>query len=84
MTIVLRAAIAVLSLASIGSAYAGEAERTSGTIGSAETTTVIAQAQVGDVPSVATAQSGHAVEAQETQPSRRIWLFPPIGNYLPR
>ncbi len=41
---------------------------------------VVAQAQVQQAPSVATAQNGQAVHAYVTQSNRGTWLFAPNSN----
>ncbi len=77
MNIMLRAAIAAASLASIGSAYAGEGEGTVANTLFTEIPGVVAQAPVQNAPSVATAQNGQAIHTYVTQSSHGTWLFPP-------
>jgi hypothetical protein len=80
MKIMLRAAIAALSFASIGPAIAGESE--GGPLPNTRFTElpgVIAQAPVQNAPAVATAQNqnGQAVRAYVTQSRRGTWLYQP-------
>lgn len=78
MKIVIRAAIAALSFASIGSAIADE-----GVIANTRFTQlpgVVAEAPAQNAPVVATAQSGQAVQAYVTKSSRATWLYAPNGN----
>jgi hypothetical protein len=78
MKIMLRAAIAALSIASTGPAFAGEGD--GGTVANTfftELPRVVAQAPVQNAPAVATAQNGQAVHAYVTQSSQGTWLFPP-------
>jgi hypothetical protein len=77
MKIMLRAAIAAMSLASIGSAYAGEGEGTVANTRFTEIPGVVAQAPVQNAPPVATAQNGKAVQTYVTRSGRGTWLFPP-------
>ncbi|HME24898.1 MAG TPA: hypothetical protein VKI44_26820 [Acetobacteraceae bacterium] len=74
MKIMLRAAIAALSFASIGSAYAGEIEGIQANTLFTQLPGVIAQAPVPNVPS-ATAQNGQAVRVYVTNANRGTWLF---------
>ena len=81
MKIMLRAAIAALSFASIGSAIASEGD--GGTVANTfftELPGVVAQAPVQNAPAVATAQNGQAVHTYATQSSHGTWLFAPNGN----
>ena len=81
MKIMLRAAIAALSFASIGSAIASEGD--GGTVANTfftELPGVIARAPVQDAPPVATAQNGQAVHAYVANSSRGTWLFAPNQN----
>lgn len=80
MKIMLRAAIAALSIASIGSAIAGEGEGTVANTQFTEVPGVVAQADVQNAPPVATAQNGQAVQTYVTQSSRGTWLFAPNAN----
>jgi hypothetical protein len=76
MKIMLRAAIASLSFASIGSAIASEGD--GGTVANSfftELPGVIAQAPVQNAPPVATAQNGQAVRAYVANSSRGTWLY---------
>jgi len=80
MKIMLRAAIAAISIASIGSAYAdGGVGATANTLFT-EIPGVIAQAPVQNAPPVAAAQNGHAVHAYVTRSNRGTWLFAPDQN----
>ena len=81
MSILLRAALAAVSIGSITPAIAGEGGPNPNTV-SAELPGVIAQAPAQNVPSFATAQNGQLTVQAETQPGRSLWLFPPIGKYL--
>jgi hypothetical protein len=84
MRILLRAAIAASSLASIGSADAGEGE---GTVANSRFTEIpgeLVQAPVQAVPWVATVQNRAAIHAYATGSDRRTWISPPIQNYLAR
>jgi hypothetical protein len=81
MKIMLRAAIAALSFASIGPAFAGEGD--GGTVANTFFTdlpSVVAQAPVQNAPAVATAQNGQAMHAYITQSGRGTWLFAPNPN----
>jgi hypothetical protein len=82
MKIMLRAAIAALSFATIGSAIASEGD--GGTVANSfftELPGVIAQAPVQNAPPVATAQNGQAIHTYVTQSSHGTWLFQPYqGN----
>jgi hypothetical protein len=77
MRIMLRAAMAAFSIATIGSAHAesegGPAANTQFT----EQPGYLAQAPVQNAPVVATAQNGQAVHIYATQSGRGTWLFPP-------
>ena len=75
MNIMLRAAIAAASFASIGSAYAGDSN---GTVANTLFTSlpgVVAQAPAQKAPSATTAQNGQVMEAYATQSSRGTWVF---------
>jgi len=81
MKIIVRAAMAAISLASIGSAYAGEGD--GGPIVNtlfASIPGVIAQAPVQSVPGAATARNGPVVRVYVTQSNRGTWLFAPSQN----
>jgi hypothetical protein len=81
MKIMLRAAMAAISLASIGSAYAGEVD--AGPIVNTLFTSVpgvVAQAPVQSVPGAAIARNGPVVRVYVTQSSRGTWLFAPSQN----
>jgi hypothetical protein len=75
MKIMLRAAIAAFSIASIGSAYAESEGGPNANTQFTEQPGFLAQAPVQTVPSVATAQNGQAVHVYATQSSRGTWLF---------
>ena len=78
MKIMLRAALAAASIASIGSAYAGE-----GVVSNTRFTEipgVVAQAPAQNAPAVATAQNGQAVPVYVTRSNQGTWLFAPNGN----
>jgi hypothetical protein len=77
MKIMLRAAIAALSFASIGSAYAGEGDGTVANSFFTELPGVVAQAPVQNAPAIATAQNGQVVHAYVANSSRGTWLFAP-------
>ncbi len=82
MKIMLRAALAAASIASIGSAYAGEGEG-EGVAANTQFTEipgVVAQAPVQNAPPVATAQNGRAVPVYVTRSNQGTWLFGPNGN----
>jgi hypothetical protein len=70
----LRAAIAALSIASIGPAFAGDGDVPAANTFFTELPGVIAQAPVQN-PSVATAQSGQATHILATQSNRGTWLY---------
>ena len=91
MKIMLRAAIAALSIASIGPALADGGEGTVANTQFTELPGVVAQAQVPNAPVYAQnpqaqtrqAQNGQAVHGYgvySTQSSRGTWLFPPNAN----
>jgi hypothetical protein len=75
MSIMLRAALAAVSLANIAPAYAGEGQGTSANTRFTEIPGVVAQVPAQTAP---TAQNGQSRRSNET------WLFPPIGQYLPQ
>jgi len=79
MKTMLLAAATALSLGTIGSAYADGGE---GVVANTRFTQIpgaVATAPVHNVPPVATAQNGQAVQS-----NNRTWIFPPIQNYLGR
>ena len=93
MKIMLRAAIAALSFASIGPAMADGGDTPAANTFFTELPGVVAQAQVPNAPTYAQngqqnrqtqqAQSGqaaHGYGVYSTQSSRGTWLFPPNGN----
>ena len=82
MRIMLRAAMAALSIASIGSAYADGGEGVVANTEFTETPGVVAQAPVRNVPLVATAQDGQAAQTYESHANGATWLFPPVGKYF--
>jgi hypothetical protein len=82
MKIMLRAAMAAVSIGTIGSAYAGEGEGPAANTLFTEIPGVIAQAPVQNAPLVATAQNGQVVETYVSGSNRTTWMFPPIGKYL--
>jgi hypothetical protein len=73
MNIAIRAAIAILSIASIGSAYASEGGQVANTFFTS-LPGVIAQAPAQNAPAVATAQNGQAARAYVTQSSHGTWF----------
>jgi hypothetical protein len=82
MKIMLRAAMAAVSIATIGSAYAGEGEGTAANTLFTEIPGVVAQPAVQNAPLAATAQNGQAMETYVSGSNRTTWMFPPIGKYL--
>jgi hypothetical protein len=82
MKIMLRAAMTAVSIATIGSAYAGEGEGTAANTLFTEIPGVVAQAPVQNAPLVATAQNGQTMETYVSGSNRTTWMFPPIGKYL--
>ena len=76
MNIAIRAAIAILSIASIGAAYADSEGGQNANTQFTQTPDFFAQA-VQNAPTVVTAQNGQAVRAYSTQSSHGTWLFPP-------
>src|SRR4051794_24349594 len=70
MKILIRAAFAALSFASIGSAIAGEGEGTIANTRFTELPGMVAEAPAQNAPAVATAQNGQAVQAYVTKSSR--------------
>jgi hypothetical protein len=82
MKFMLRAAIAAVSIGTIGFAYAGEGEGTAANTLFTEIPGVVAQAPVQDAPLVATAQNGQVMQTYVSDSNRTTWMFPPIGKYL--
>jgi hypothetical protein len=80
MKIMLRAAIAALSIASIGSAYADGGQGPVANSYFTELPGVIAQAPVQNAPAVATARNGQAIGTYVTNSSHSAWLFAPNQN----
>jgi hypothetical protein len=83
MRIMLRAAMAALSIASIGSAYADGGDGVVANTEFTEIPGVVAQAPVQSAPLVATAQDGQADQTYESHANRTTWLFPPVGKSRP-
>ena len=81
MKIMLRAAIAALSFASIGSAFAGEIEGIQANTLFTQLPGVIAQAPVQNVPAIAVARNGQVVRAYVTNANRGTWLFQDNQNH---
>jgi hypothetical protein len=82
MKIMLRAAMAAVSIATIGSAYAGEGEGTAADTLFTEIPGVVAQAEVQNAPLAAMAQNRQAMATDVSSSNRTTWIFPPIGKYL--
>jgi hypothetical protein len=80
MKIMVRAALAAASIASIGSAYADGGEGLAANTTFTEILGVIAQAPAHNTPAVATAQNGRAVPVYVTRSGDGTWLFGPNGN----
>ena len=80
MRILLRAALAAVSIASIGSAYAGEGEGVAVNSQFTSIPGVVAQAPAQHAPAVAVARNGQSVQVYGTHSSQGTWLFPPTGN----
>jgi hypothetical protein len=80
MKIMLRAAMAAASIASIGSAYADGGEGPVANTRFTDIPGVVAQAPVQNAPPVATAQSGRAAPVYVTRSSQGTWLFGANGN----
>ena len=76
MRIMLGAALAALSIGSIGPAFAGEGE---GGPAYSPQQALIAQAPA-QTPSVASAQNGPVTHVYVTQSSHGAWLFAPAQN----
>jgi hypothetical protein len=68
MKIAIRAAIAALSIASIGSAYAGDGEGPAANTQFTEIPGVVTQAPAQNAPVFANAQNGQAVHAHVAEP----------------
>jgi hypothetical protein len=77
MTIAIRAAIAILSIASIGTACADSEGGQNANTQFTQTPGFLAQAPVQNVPAVVTAQNGQAVRAYVTQSSQARGCFHP-------
>ena len=77
MKIMLRAALAAVSIASIGSAYADSEGGQNANTQFTQTPGFLAQAPAQNAPAVAVARNGQAVQAYVTQSSHGTWLFPP-------
>ena len=77
MNIAIRAAIAVLSIASIGTAYADSEGGQNANTQFTQTPGFLAQAPVRNAPAVVTAQNGQTARAYVTQSSHGTRLFPP-------
>jgi len=80
MKILIRAAMAALSIASIGSAYAGDGEGPAANTQFTEIPGVVAQAPVQNAPVFANAQNGQALHAYVARSSHGTWLFAPDQN----
>jgi hypothetical protein len=79
MKIMLRAAIAAVSIGTIGSAYAGNGEGAAGNTLFTEVPAVVDQAPVRNAPLAATGQNG---PAHVSGSDRTTWMVPPIGKYI--
>lgn len=79
MKILLRTAMAALSIASISPAFAGDGEGVHANTAFTEIPGVVAQAPVQNAP-VATAQKGNGIRAYVTNSNHGTWLFPPAQN----
>jgi hypothetical protein len=84
MKIMLRAAIAAVSIGTIGSAYAGNGDGTIANTRFTEIPGVVGQAPVQSAPLAAAGQDGQAAQTYVSRSSGAAWVFPPIGNYLAR
>jgi hypothetical protein len=82
MRIIVRAAIAVASLGTIGSAYADGGDGVVANTQFTQIPGVVADAPVQNVPSVVVGQDGQAIHGYVTQSDHRTWISPPIQNYL--
>jgi hypothetical protein len=76
MRAILRATVVILSLASVGSAYAENEGGAQVNTQSTEVPGVVVQAPTQNVIPVETAGSG------DSRSGHGPWLFPPIGKYL--
>ena len=83
MRIMLRAAMAALSIASIGSAYADGGDGVVANTEFTEIPGVVAQAPAQSAPLVAATQDGQADQTYESHANRTTWLFPPVGKSRP-
>ena len=81
MKIMLRAALAALSIASIGPAFAdgGDGGQAANTLFT-ELPGVVAQAPVQNAPAVGIAQNGQSTHAYLSNSQHGTWLFPPNPN----
>jgi hypothetical protein len=79
MKILLRAAMAAASFASIGSAYAGDGGGTVSNTWFTQLPCVVAQAPAQNAP-MAAAQNGPGMQVFATQSSKGTWLFAPNPN----
>jgi hypothetical protein len=80
MKIMLRAAFAALSIASIGTAYADGGDGLIPNTQFTEIPGVIAQAPVRHSPAVGTAQNGQVSRVYVTRSKQGTWLFAPDQN----
>lgn len=80
MKIMLRTAIAALSIASIGPAFAGDGDGPAANTFFTELPGVVAQAPVQNAPAIATARNGQVVQTYVTRSTHGTWLFPPNQN----
>jgi hypothetical protein len=80
MKIMLRAALAAASIASIGSAYAGEGEGVVANTQFTQIPGVVAQAPAQNATGVTTAQNSRPVHVYATRSDQGTWLYPPNGN----
>ena len=77
MKIMLRAALAAVSIASIGSAYADSEGGQNALTRFTQIPGFLVQAPAQNAPAIATAQNGQVVRAYVTRSSQGTWLFPP-------
>ncbi len=75
MNIAIRAAIAILSIASIGTAYADSEGGQNANTQFTQAAGFLAQAPAQNAPPAVTAQNSQAVRAYITQSSHGTWLF---------
>ena len=80
MNIAIRAAIAILSIASIGTAYADSEGGQNANTQFTQTPGFLAQAPVRNASAVTTARNGQGVPTYVTQSSHCTWLFPPHAD----